>query len=76
MGWGDFALEDGYGHGEDSDAEALDASSDDECCEVGHEDLDEGCDEVDEGSYSDGHSPAQDVADVGAEEGGDEGCDV
>lgn len=76
MSRSNLTLEDGDSHGEHTDGETLDAPSCDECCEIGHKDLDEGGAEVDDGAYTDGHASSEHVAHVCGEEGGDEGGEV
>lgn len=65
MAWGNFALQDGDSHGEHTDAETLDAAANDERGEVGHENLDEGGNEVYESSDPDGGASSEVVTDVG-----------
>ena len=59
------AISNGHGHGQHSDGDALDRTSDDEGGEIRSEDLDEGRDEIYNCAYAHGHAPAEYVADIG-----------
>ena len=60
----DLALQDGDGHGQHPNGDALDRTSDDEGGETRGEDLDESRDEVYDGAYAHRHASAKDVTDI------------
>lgn len=65
MAGSDLALQNGDGHGQHSNGDALDRSSDDEGGETRSKDLDESGDEVYNSAYAHRHASAKDVADIG-----------
>lgn len=58
----DFGLDDGDGHGQEANRETLDCAAGDEAGEIGGKPLDEGADEVEEGTDADALLPADDVS--------------
>ncbi len=65
MARSDLTLKDGNGHGQHSDSDALDRTSDDEGGETRSENLDESRDEIYNGAYAHRHTSPKDVTDIG-----------
>lgn len=57
----DFCLDDGDGHGQESNSQALNGTTGNEGCKVRGEDLDEGAEEVNESTDADALLPADDI---------------
>ena len=72
----DFALEDGNRHGEDADSDALEGTANDERSKVRCVDLEDGGDEIDQSSDTNGHATTHDITDVRRAKGRNERGDV